>query len=366
MPTPPQPCLELLTCLAQDRLGQARALVEDPAFDVDALERFCARNQVGGYIHLRLEEAGLAPRHPVMERLQERRRRQEKSCERNRARLAEVAAAFAAARCDVVLHKGLYLAERFYGAPHLRTSWDLDLLVRHRDRERARDVLLAAGFERSSPVLLGETLSSRFAHGFDYMRGAFKVDLHWALSGHPAIRFDYDRMLDEAPLTEVVGVEVRVLSDDALLAALLVSAFEDLQRGGLRLRTFVDLQQVLARLEAATDWEAFFARRRAEGVEAICAAVLHVFAAVFSTSELFPALDAALDARPRSRPDAALQEALLSAAAPGLRGRIRAWSLYDAGLPSVFAWWCVSLPFRVVVHRKPRTRAKKTAIASAC
>ena len=126
----------------------ARSLLHAASFDSDAIVEFAARHQIGGYLHVRLSElaADRSGAEDVVAKLQAMRTKQIKKSASDAGNLAQLAERFLQVGCDFILLKGLYLAERFYGAANLRTSWDIDLLVERGEREVAREVLEGAGF----------------------------------------------------------------------------------------------------------------------------------------------------------------------------------------------------------------------------
>ena len=67
------------------------------------------------------------------------------------SQLAGILQSFASADLPVLLLKGPSFAERVYGAALLRTSRDLDLLVRPADFAHARQLLFSLGFQPYSP-----------------------------------------------------------------------------------------------------------------------------------------------------------------------------------------------------------------------
>ena len=80
--------------------------------------------------------------------------------------------------------KGHCAGQYLYGDAALRDSRDVDLVVQPADAARAADVLATAGF--APQVDIGWFKDSRFLKSnreasFKALRGAFEVDLHWAL-----------------------------------------------------------------------------------------------------------------------------------------------------------------------------------------
>lgn len=81
--------------------------------------------------------------------------------------------------------KGHFLGQYLYGDAGLRDSRDVDLMVQPADVARAAAVLAKAGFTPQVDVEWfndSRFLKSNREASFKALRGAFEVDLHWALS----------------------------------------------------------------------------------------------------------------------------------------------------------------------------------------
>ncbi len=123
--------------------------------------------------------------------------------------LAGILSAFSAKAIPVILLKGPLLAERIYGGIHLRTSRDLDLLVRPRDLKRAGAVLAELGFNAAfRPDDYHES----------WRRGTTLVELHHNVENPLAFRFDMEGIWRRAAEVDFRGQRVRQLSpEDELL-----------------------------------------------------------------------------------------------------------------------------------------------------
>ena len=81
--------------------------------------------------------------------------------------------------------KGHCVGQYLYGDAALRDSRDVDLVVQPADAARAADVLARAGFAPQMDIEWfkdSRFLKSNREASFKALRGAFEVDLHWALS----------------------------------------------------------------------------------------------------------------------------------------------------------------------------------------
>jgi len=95
-------------------------------------------------------------------------------------RTAELAAAFANARLDMMVLKGAALLLCLYDQPGGRPMCDVDLLIRPGDAERADHVLRAAGYRRGRPLLTRD-FYPRFHYEADYISAgprSIRLDVH--------------------------------------------------------------------------------------------------------------------------------------------------------------------------------------------
>ena len=91
--------------------------------------------------------------------------------------LAGVLDLLESARIDAMLLKGASLATRYYPTPATRPMADVDLLVPHRDAERAASLLERAGWSPAKRTPMRELVA--YAHGVALARGQDNLDLHW-------------------------------------------------------------------------------------------------------------------------------------------------------------------------------------------
>ena len=187
----------------------------------------------------------------------------------------------------VVLLKGPCFAERLYGGCDRRPMHDLDLLVPARGFGRARRAL----------EQLGYVPGGYDAHSRTLQRGDIAIDLHRSVRRAPAFRLDETQLWSALVETTVGGLPARTLSDDWTLVFLLMAAFEDLGQGSAKLKQLLDLALLLEHVDAVTDWEAFFDRRRQQALLEVAVNVLAVVEAVFEGRTAWPRLSAALRAR---------------------------------------------------------------------
>jgi hypothetical protein len=246
------------------------------------------------------------------------------------------------AGCDYLVLKGPELGARFAGGAAARGYRDVDVLVVEQDRRRACAALEAAGYHRLSRWLLGAAVSSRFNHAVDYRQGNRLLDLHWCVSRAPGIRIKTEDLFARSVPFEIDGMAFRALCADDELAVLLISAFADIQRGYLRLQSFVDVANVVNQIPE-TEWSAFFEKQSKQRTEGMCRAVLGMVLSLFDLSSENPKLHALLSPLP-SKAQA------LSVLLPSPGGRAaKRWALPHLPVNRMHyaCWWGISLPFRV-------------------
>ncbi len=238
--------------------------------------------------------------------------------------------------------KGPAMALRCYGGIAARGYWDLDIMIAEGDRVRMESLLERIDAFRLSRTLLSGSVSARFNHAFDYERDGVKLDLHWSFSRLPGVRCDGAGALARGESLNLSGRTVRVLAPADELHFVLVSAFADIQRGYVRMQTFIDAWELIRRI-SPSDWPAFFAARKGERTEHICRETLRVMLASLRIGDAVPELVEALGGCPTTQ----VARQLMLPSPAGIRGKRWASHALPVALPRYAVWWCVSLPFRV-------------------
>lgn len=146
----------------------------------------------------------------------------------------------------VVLLKGLALEHTVYGSRGLRQMSDADLLVAPSDALRARDILIAAGFE-SMPMksrLYRHIILDLGNHLPEMHRGGISVDLHYRLFG-PEGEEMVSRAITEAEEIAVEGNAFRILPPVAGFLGLVSHIQKHEVKGELQLRLYADIYLML-------------------------------------------------------------------------------------------------------------------------
>lgn len=358
-PTPPAaadvaPGVAVVRDLLAGRIESARARLVAGRPTGERFLAFATRQRLGWFVvdgpgadALR----GLLPREPLdVLAAQVARRRSLR--ERNVGEIARVIPALAVRGIDATLLKGQHLAARFpLIAP--RTFVDSDILVDGADADAACAALRDLGWTLLSRAILSSRISRRFAHGFDFARGDLRIDLHWSIASHVSYRIDAAALRrNRGRLDLPGGATVPVLADEDLLFELLLSLFEDVDRGGASLRSCLDIDGVLAELDDRVDWTEFWSRRAADRTLRPTASALALVLALLDPTarharaarSLEPVLDG-------EQVDEETALDLLSGRCGLWRNKRWAMDRYECRRWRHAAWWLRSLPFRLSAYR---------------
>jgi hypothetical protein len=335
-----------------DRLAE---WVRGCSHTVQVIEMLCSRHRAGPFLAWKLRDT------PVWEAFPEAaRQRLNKSAELQTQatldcleHLDGLAEVLWPQGCDFLLLKGPELGLRFTGAADARGYRDVDILVRSENLGKACAALEAAGYWRLSRLLLGASVSALFNHAVDYRMGTRLVDLHCCVSRAPGVNLPTEDLFNRSVEIDLNGRHLQVLDPADELAVLLISTFADIQRGYLRLQSFVDIAQVVAHVPFGS-WGEFFQIQEARGTQGMCRAVLGLIGALFQCKEAWPGLVAHLSPMPSA-------EESLTVLLPSPGGRAaKRWALpyLPVGRLHYALWWAISLPFRVAASHHFFRRSK--------
>lgn len=139
-------------------------------------------------------------------------------------------------RIPFILHKGIHLAETLYGSPALRPMTDVDLLVRHEDKERVNGLLRATKFNTLIADLHTDIINTaRF--GFVQTEPSRRILRMWR-GARPSV-FE--------------NLPVRTLAlEDQLIALCIHLAFNHRLEG---LLWHADLVRFVRRFQGQLDWD---------------------------------------------------------------------------------------------------------------
>lgn len=198
------------------------------------------------------ENAGLAPL----------RRRYLQCAARNMGvavQLGRVLDGLRARGVEVMVLKGVYLAESLYGDWGARTTSDIDLLAKRPDYPEIEAALKELGY----------VPARRYHPNAEYIvflhrKALPAVDLHFNLGGDQGFARDGDGVWRRARPAEAGGVEMRVPgTEDLVLGLIQHSAHHRV----FSLRAAADLAWAMHRLQKVADWTVLSGRAEATGLE---------------------------------------------------------------------------------------------------
>ena len=247
--------------------------------------------------------------------------------------------------------KGLPLAQRYWGGVERRFCWDLDLLVRTRDRSRAIDALESAGYTTTSPALIPRKLVYRLSHAVEISKGDLPVDLHWSFRQRPGFAIDYDAVWARRERWHDGELDCDIPSAQDSLLIMLLGIAQDAERGHCRYRKLWDIYLWL-QLERDFDWEAFCRRCGDEGVEVLCLNMLALTLLALDCEEGFPGLRSLLDSRKNMVScSAADVSRVLGRSRQHLANRLWFARLQQVPAWRYVGWWTLTAPMRYLLGR---------------
>jgi hypothetical protein len=183
-----------------------------------------------------------------------------------------VLSALSAAWIPVIVLKGMHLSTQAYDDPASRPMIDADLLVRREHLSAAARIVESFGFrqeEAETPSGPQRGRASDDHHQlaiFWYPKGP-PIELHYDLEAPDLLPcIDLEGVWRRASPARIGGAEVLVLSpEDTILQLCIHMAFHHLF--AVKLLNLCDIPVVLDRWRDRIDWNAFWARARAWGVE---------------------------------------------------------------------------------------------------
>jgi hypothetical protein len=249
----------LLACASVEPAAAARAALEEP-IDAELALALARRHGLVTLLAEAVEAAG-DPRHAELAAsLAADRRRIAYANLHLAGELVELARGLEAAEVDFVAYKGPTLAVLAYGSLVRRRYRDLDLLVRPRDFERARAVLLARGYRAHED----EWRAIRhLSHEVPFERdgGRSIVDLHRRVLSRELFPGDAEPLWRRLAPVRVGEHPVPSFAVEDLLRILVEHAHKHRWE---RLGWLADVAHLVA-ARPALDWDALEERARAAG-----------------------------------------------------------------------------------------------------
>ena len=189
-------------------------------------------------------------------------------------------------RVDVLPLKGPALALALYGDVALRSSNDLDLLVRRDDFPRCEALLLERGFLPLGPLS---------EHDRRFVRDGLLVELHFELASPRDFPFEVDEIWSRSLRDNFRGLPVRAMSNADLVLFL---CSHGLKHGFSRLIWILDVARALRGWRRG-DYEEMVQQARRQGLEPCLLIGCEVVRAMFP-QHLPEAMDAAAAGSPEA------------------------------------------------------------------
>jgi hypothetical protein len=175
------------------------------------------------------------------------------------AELCHLIKLLAASGIEAIPYKGPLLALFAYGDLNLRRFIDLDIMVRKGDVLRARELLLAEGYDAAKSLTLDQQeLLLRTQHNMQFTRDQRQliVELHWEVASHLfASSVTADELWQDLTTAELNDIVVKTLSADDLLFSLCVHGSRHLWE---RLSWICDVAQLIE--QQKLNWRALVER----------------------------------------------------------------------------------------------------------
>lgn len=165
-------------------------------------------------------------------------------------KLNNILTSFNQARIEVIILKGMVLAETIYSDIALRPMYDIDILIRKEDFLSVEDRLKDLGYINS------------VSYPEDFHKDNMMVDVHWDLmnitrvkSRGKSYRIDMDKVWRNSVFIEIPGQKIRILSPEHCLMDLCLHL--TLHHGLNGLIWFVDIARLIKHYKNEIDWNKF-------------------------------------------------------------------------------------------------------------
>jgi hypothetical protein len=149
--------------------------------------------------------------------------------------------------------KGPIASDTILGNPGLYPSSDIDLLVKPKNLEKTREVLLKMGYEKSSDSIEKDMLRS--SYHITFQNGRDILELHWKLAFR-YFKIPPDFWWEDTCALEYEGQELRMLSTERYL---LYTTFRLYTHVFRHLRFFVLPAEIISKYQNEIDWRKFLA-----------------------------------------------------------------------------------------------------------
>lgn len=162
-----------------------------------------------------------------------------------------------AANIDFIPLKGMMLAEVVYGDISLRQISDIDLLVRVRDVEACKDLLVGAGWECKSMAGLSGISGDLFreSHPYKFIKGKVVIELHQHVhNGMAKYAICIDDYWQRSIKSSFLKGHAHFLCGTDLLQHLCVHFHKHLHSTEIKISTCYDIPLVIRQYGNTIDW----------------------------------------------------------------------------------------------------------------
>ena len=254
---------------------------------------------------------------------------------------------------DLLLLKGLFLAQRFSGGMDRRFMWDADILVHQHQLRDAIRVAGDLGLTATGDTLPVWILNLLNLHALEVSHRGRAIDIHWRLRNRPGYHINYERIWNDAQAIVIDGQPFNALSDEDALALSILEIGGDMERGHIKLRSLWDVYQILQALDGSVNWDEFFERRKGEGLLQLAVNMLTFFLYCLDCQSECPRLVESLQQQPTKllidNRDVALQ--ILERPKQHLANRALYARLQPRAVPLYWIWWLATAPLRFALTR---------------
>ncbi|PFA18433.1 Renal dipeptidase [Bacillus cereus] len=146
---------------------------------------------------------------------------------------------------QLLLLKGPVIAQEIYGDISLRTSKDLDILIKEINLEKVENVLLDLGYVRNGVQTILNERKWRHHHvSYFHPKKCIEIEIHWKIHPFPMKQPSFDELWQRRRVTSLMGSSVCFLGKEDLFLYLIVHGA---RHGWFRLRWLKDIDQMFRR-----------------------------------------------------------------------------------------------------------------------
>ena len=164
---------------------------------------------------------------------------------------------FSNERISVIALKGIFLAEKIYKDIGLRQMSDIDLLVKEKDIEKCRKLLIDKGYKSfivSKSELINELVPSK--HLPPLVLNGVSIELHTKLH-HDNLEFsiNIEDYWNRSQQVMVSNKNVLALSIEDLIQYLCIHLHEHFNKANPQMTSFVDITEIIKKYYSKINWE---------------------------------------------------------------------------------------------------------------